>query len=263
MLISHEIPISMLEDSKQFNDYDYCLLHLTYEYPEYKQYYIDSAKAGRLTILDNSVFELQDALTNEQLAQGVLDIKPTQYIIPDCLDNKDVTIQRFASFVKNYSDVPGVKIGVVQGSTVEELTGCYEYMSKHADKIGISFDSKAYDELVASEDRLTRWSRGRQMFIQKLVDEGIWNNDKPHHLLGCSYAREFNYPLYRKISIESCDTSNPVVAGLFGFQYGENGLDTKPSIKLCELIGVKPTAEQLSTILYNVKQFRRICNGQI
>ena len=28
MLISHEVPIELLEKSLEFNDYDYCLLHL-------------------------------------------------------------------------------------------------------------------------------------------------------------------------------------------------------------------------------------------
>ena len=260
MLISHEVPISLLEKSKKFNDYDYCLLHLTYEYPEYKQFYVDSAEEGRMVLLDNSAFELQDALTNEQLAQGVLDLRPTQYIIPDRLDNAEITMQRFSDFIEDYPDLPGVRIGVAQGSTVEELITCYKFMSEHADKISISFDSRAYDELDSSEDKLERWCRGRQKFVQLLVDRGIWNNDKPHHLLGCSYAKEFSYPLYKDISIESCDTSNPVVAGLFGLQYQEDGLNTKPSTKLCDLIEAKPTAEQCNNIIYNVKAFRRICN---
>ena len=84
MLISHEIPLSLMEESKQFNDYDYCLLHLTYENEQYRQFYIDSIKNGRRVLLDNSLFELQDALTNDQLAAGVLDLRPTWYVVPDC-----------------------------------------------------------------------------------------------------------------------------------------------------------------------------------
>ena len=38
MQISHEVPIALLKKSKDFNDYDYCLLHLL-EKPEYKKYY--------------------------------------------------------------------------------------------------------------------------------------------------------------------------------------------------------------------------------
>ena len=260
MLISHEVPINLLEESKNFNDYDYCLLHLTYTYPYYKQYYIDAAKAGRRIILDNSVFELSEALTNDKLAQGVLELHPTEYIVPDCLDNKDQTIANLLSFEKDYPVLPAVRIGVVQGSTVEELTECYKFMSKHADKIALSFDSKAYDELSASEDKLDRWCTGRQLFVQHLVDTGVWNYEKPHHLLGCSYAREFSNKLYRKLNIESVDTSNPVVAGIKHLSYGSTGLNEKPSIKLCELVDYTLTDIDKAFIDFNVRTFRRICN---
>ena len=261
MLISHEVPISLLEESRKFNDYDYCLLHLTYEYPEYKQYYVDAAKSGRHVLLDNSIFELGEALTNEQLAKGVLELTPTEYIVPDCLSNKDKTIEQFIAFEKEYLDLPAKRIGAVQGATVKDMDECYKFMSQHADKIAIPFDSKAFETLSTAPDILERWCVGRQLYIQHLVSTGLWNNDKPHHLLGCSYAKEFFNTLYKKISIESCDTSNPVVAGLHSLKYGVMGLNTKPSTKLCDLITYKPSNVQKKDIGHNVKTFREICNG--
>ena len=52
MQISHEVPISLLKKSKDFNDYDYCLLHLL-EKPEYKKYY--EIIKERLTRLDKNI----------------------------------------------------------------------------------------------------------------------------------------------------------------------------------------------------------------
>ena len=261
MLISHEIPLSLMEESKQFNDYDYCLLHLTYENEQYRQFYIDSIKKGRRVLLDNSLFELQDALTNDQLAAGVLDLRPTWYVVPDCLHSRDITIQRFESFKRDYKDLPGIRIGVAHGNTVEELTDCYKYMSENADKIALPFDSKAFESYTHHTDPLERWCIGRQLFIQHLVDLGIWNQNKPHHLLGCSYAKEFANSLYRNISIESCDTSNPIVAGIHHLAYGDNGLNTKPSTKPCDLIHHNFTEDELGLVRHNVSTFRRICNG--
>lgn len=258
MLISHEVPISLLETSKQFNDYDYCLLHLTYDFSEYKEFYINSIKNGRKVLLDNSLFELGDALTNEQLAQGVLDIKPTWYVIPDCLNNCNKTIERFQSFKKDYPDLPGLAIGVVQGSTIDELIECYKYMSKYADKIAIPFDSKGFECLSNSEDKLEKWCEGRPRFIKLLIDRKIWNYNKPHHLLGCSYAKEFSHDIYNNLNIESVDTSNPVVAGICDLKYEKNGLKTKPSIKLCDLITYAPSQKQLDLIKYNVNSFKEI-----
>lgn len=35
MLVSHEVPLSLLEKSRSFNDYDYALVHLFEIYPEF------------------------------------------------------------------------------------------------------------------------------------------------------------------------------------------------------------------------------------
>ena len=45
--ISHEVPLQLLEESKQFNDYDYCLPHLLDQYPKYEAYFRQSKKEGR------------------------------------------------------------------------------------------------------------------------------------------------------------------------------------------------------------------------
>lgn len=261
MLISHEVPIDLLERSKCFNDYDYCLLHLTYEHPEYREFYRNS---NRRVLLDNSLFELGDALTNQQLADGVRDINPTWYVIPDCLNDKNTTIDRFESFKRDFPDLPGRAIGVAQGATVSDLVDCYVYMSMYADKIAIPFDSKAFDEYMPDEKNpLVRWCNGRQAFIKELIDRDLWDYTKPHHLLGCSFATEFGNPLYKKLKIESVDTSNPIVAAICGKEYkGTLGLSDKPSVKLCDLITTKvPRCSKLEELIdYNVEQFRRICN---
>lgn len=262
MLISHEVPLQLLEISKSFfNDYDYCLLHLTYEIPEYRDFYINAVKEGRQVLLDNSLFELGDALTNEQLAQGVRDIKPTWYVVPDCLNDATTTIARFDSFKRDYPDLEGLSIGVAHGSNKEELIECYKYMAEHADKIAIPFDSKAFDDFSDEEDTLKKWCEGRQRFIQYLYDNNLLS-DKPHHLLGCSLAREFSYPLYGLINIETIDTSNPVVAAIEGLKYKTNGLDTKPGIKLCDLINCKLSVEQYVTTVYNIFTFKEICRHE-
>lgn len=256
--VSHEVPISLLEQSKSFNDYDYCLLHLT-SIPEYRSYYKKAIQEGREVLLDNSLFELGDSLTVEDVREGVLDINPTWVVVPDCLNNYMITVDRFKEWEDKCSDLNVLTIGVVQGSSLEEAVECYRFMSEHADKIAIPFDSVYFETLYPSESKLTSWCWGRQLFIQYLVDNQIWNNDKPHHLLGCSYAFEFSYSLYKKISIESIDTSNPVVAAIKNLKYSETGLDSKPSIKLCDLINEELTPEQLSLVRYNTSIFKKIC----
>lgn len=264
--VSHEIPISYLEKSKSFNDYDYCLVHLTYERPEYQAFYEQSLREGRKVLLDNSLFELETMFDAEKFVEKIKEINSInssnfEFVVPDALHEMEATINSFESFKNRFTNLPGKYIGVVQGKTVKEMLECYKYMSNHADKIAIPFDSKAFEELYPSNDKLESWCEGRQAFISTLVKRDLWNNDKPHHLLGCSYAKEFSYKLYNLISIESIDTSNPVVAGIKGLRYSVNGLHEKPSIKLCDLIDYQISDKEAALIDYNVAKFKDIVNG--
>lgn len=256
MLISHEVPICLLEESKKFNDYDYCLLHRTYTNPEYKQFYLESIKQGRQVLLDNSLYELGDALTNDQLAEGVLELKPTWYVIPDCLNEYDITCDRFLQFIKEYPNLPGKRIGVIQGETVEELMDCYSLMSQFADKIAIPFGSKAFDNCKVGNTILEKRTFGRVQFIYNLIKEDRWRKDLPHHLLGCNLPIEFSY--YSNISnIETIDTSNPIIAGILGKSFDAISKE-KPTLKVDDVMEDSLQDNQIKQILTNVKEFRSV-----
>ena len=101
---------------------------------------------------------------------------------------------------------------------------------------------------------------GRIMLLGKLLDDGIIDENKPHHLLGCSLPQEFKY--YGDYEwIDSLDTSNPIVAGIKNVRYGTDGLLEKPSVKLFELIEENLSTSARVRIAKNVKSFRKITNG--
>ncbi len=261
MLVSHESPISILKDSRDYNDYDYALVHLFETHPEYYNFFKDSKKLGRQVLLDNSIFELGKSFDSIKFAKYIKELKPNFYIVPDVLEDGYETIKSFHNFVNEYTDLPGLKIGVVQGKTYDELVDCYKYMSDNADYIAISFDYSYYLVTGIGKSKLERYSSGRYTFINDLKREGIWNNYKPHHLLGCSLAKEFN--LYNNDrTIRSVDTSNPVVAGIKELRYNGNlGLEDKPSIKLADLIDHQVTDSEMENIEYNVNEFKGIIYG--
>ena len=92
-----------------------------------------------------------------------------------------------------------------------------------------------------------------------LIEDGIWNHNKPHHLLGNSLPQEMKH--YTDIkSIRSVDTSNPVVAGIKGIRYIKDyGMTRKPSTMLADLIGHEVTDEEKFDINYNVQQYKQLC----
>jgi hypothetical protein len=173
-------------------------------------------------------------------------------------------MQSFKAFESYTSDIKDSfltkAIGAVQGKTWHELKECYKFMADNADMIAISFDFSYYQITGEGKSHLEKWCTGRQRFINDLISNGVWNWSKPHHLLGCSLAKEFRYYVDRNIwNIVSCDTSNPVVAAIHGLKYdADYGLDNKPSTKLADLITHNFTDDQLELVKYNTTMFKKI-----
>lgn len=260
--VSHESPISILNVSTDYNDYDYALVHLFEEHEKYYDFFVNSLKSKRVVYLDNSIFELGESFDTERYVKWIEKLKPTLYIIPDTLEDSVSTITKFASWMNdNHTNkLPGIKMGVVQGTTWCEIVDCYQFMSNHADMIAISFDYSYYQVTGSGDTKLLRYCTGRQKLIDDLKRYGVWNYNKPHHLLGCSLAREFKHYVDDR-SIVSIDTSNPVVAAIKNQRYLSNiGLNDKPKTLLADLINHDMTSEQLDMLIYNTNQFKKIIN---
>lgn len=263
MKISHESPIVMLEPSRKYNDYDYALVHLFEKEPEYYNFFVNSVKDGRHVLLDNSIFELGHSFDPDAFAYWINELRPTEYIIPDVLEDAKGTMDNAAEFVSKNPYLPGLKIAVVQGKNYSELAQCYRYLDKFVDvdKIAISFDYSYYLEVCPHPNKWIGYAMGRVQTLIKLLNDGIINTDKPHHLLGCALPIEFMY--YRKGFdwIETIDTSSPIVHGLLDIKYDHCGLLDKQSIKLVDLLHSVPTLSQIKCIDHNIEIFRSFVNG--
>lgn len=264
MLVSHETPISYLEESRKYNDYDYALCHLFETHPEYYNFFKISLAQGREVLLDNSIFELKTAFDPDKFAQYVKELKPTYYIAPDVLEDSQATIDSFKSFREKYPDLPGLCIGAVQGKNFQEIADCYKFMSENADYIAISFDFSWYQQVGFAQSsspelaKLERMASGRQMLITLLQDKRIWNYDKPHHLLGNSLPQEMKDYAFMP-SIRSVDTSNPIVAGIHNIRYiADYGMTCKPYVMLADLIDIELNEDQKQDIQYNVVQYKKL-----
>ena len=263
LLVSHESPIELFEESINYNDYQYCLVHLMEENEQYRDWFLNVSKRfGADVLLDNSIFELGESFDPGKYAYWLEEINPNYYIVPDVLQNAYETMNKWTEWELSHMppDNKAWRIGVVQGKDWNDLLECYQFMSSEADYIAISFDYDYYKHTGVGGNKLERWCTGRQRFIQDLIDRGYWNWSKPHHLLGCSLAREFKYYVDKNINnIRSCDTSNPIVAALKGLRYnGDLGLQEKPSTMLCDLIGANVDSDIHETVMYNTTMFKHI-----
>lgn len=261
MLIAHESPLCLMRKVREKTDYCYALVHLFEESQEYYDYFVESKNLSRKVLLDNSIFELGTAFDADKFATWIDKLKPDEYIVPDVLENSADTIENFNKWNSKYKDLPGKKIGVVQGKTYQELYDCYKFMSSNADKIAISFDYSYYLLTAAGENKYMKYADGRYRLITNLLSDGVVNLNKPHHLLGCSLPYEFGYysSLKRTFSfIESIDTSNPVVAGMHGVQYEKYGLKNKLNVKLVDLFYNSVPSDREDIIFANISKFRDI-----
>jgi len=277
MLISHETPISLLEESLSYNSYDYALVHLLPTHKEYKDFYFRCSQKGRHVLLDNSLFELGESYDPEEFAYWIKELQPTEYIIPDVFNDKDKTIESYENFISKYSNLPGKKIAVIHGKTYQEFKECYEFFEDKVDKIAFNFVDdyfkKSYeDECLVSklttptywnsipENEWKKYALGRAMLVSRMIEQGVMSRYNKHHLLGATLPREFSLYYDNDISeyITSIDTSNPIVAGLLNKRYEEpHGLKEKWSVKLVDFIGVQPNYQQLKDIFYNIGIFKK------
>jgi len=263
--IAHEAPIDIFEEVQRLTDYDYALVHLLEQNGRYRDTFERAVKKGREVILDNSIFELEEAFEADRFALWVERLKPTWYIVPDALENAEKTMQQMAEWFKEYKKVPGKSIGVVQGKTYQEIKDCYRAIDELSpcDMIAISFDYSYYTRSVPHPNKYVSWMLGRVKLLGDLVSDGVINKDKPHHLLGCGLPQEFSFYKHADYNfIYSLDTSNPVVHGIKGITYSSDGLWSKESQKLHELIDYSLDNIDINLILNNIQKFRWFTNGK-
>ena len=208
---------------------------------------------GRQVLLDNSIFQLGESFSNDKFAQWVQKLKPTYYIIPDVLDNCQQTIMNIHNWNKDYKkDLPGKTIGVIQGKYRSDLITCYNEIYNYVDKIAISFNSQPF-----MDKNIHKISQNRFQFIVDLLNQK--KHSKPIHLLGTCTPQQMIMYSGTWDNIQSVDTSNPIVHGMFNVRYNERfGLDQKIQTKLVDIYNNHITQQMLVDIYYNIKMFRAI-----
>lgn len=264
--VSHESPLSMLEASRNYNDYDYALVHLFETHPEYYKFFEESLKLGRHVLLDNSIFELGKAFDTSRYIYWINELRPTEFIIPDVLESCDGTLKSCEQFLQSYFtegteylDVDSKMIGVVQGKSYGELVKCYTAFDRWGvDKIAISFDYSYYTEVFPHPNKWVAFMMGRVLTLTRMLNDGVINTKKPHHLLGCAHPREFSFYTGPQFDwIETLDTSSPIVHGLKEIIYSNKiGTWEKEKTKLVDLLDATPSERQYSIIQYNIADFK-------
>lgn len=244
MKISHEVPLSLLNRSRDFNDYDYCLVHHYKKYPEYRSFFLESKQMGRQIILDNSVVELGESFEIKEYLEVDRELRPNIIIAPDDPLSSERNLELLTDFREVYSG-SGLVMGVPHGSNYLEYSDNYSSVEPLVDVVGVSVP-KFMD---------------RYLLIERLCLDRVVNKSKTHHLLGCILPQEFSKYGDRYRFIESLDTSSPVVHGFYGVEYSNYGLDSKLKYNIDSIVESEVSESQLNLVLYNIKRFKNILHG--
>ena len=261
MKISHEVPLCLLEQSLQFNDYDYCLPHLMDQYEEYKNFFMKSKENGVRIMMDNSLHELGVPYSDERLFYWLEKLKPNEFFVPDYWEDKTQSIVSAKKWSEIQNGFPHITfIAVVQAKYIDEAIECYQvYKDLGYKKIAFSYGASYYNEVSAHSNKALGKALGRIQVINYLRSIGLIHNNDRIHLLGCSVPQEFGF--YKDLSyIESIDTSNPIMAAIQGLRYNSNGLYVKPTVNMNECFEIPLSEINVELVNYNVKQFKQINN---
>ena len=259
--VSHEVPLCLLEDSLQFNDYDYCLPHLMDKHEEYKAFFLKSKELGRHIMMDNSLHELLKPYDEDRLLYWLQALQPQEFFVADYWEDKTesiVSAKRWSSIQHGFPNI--TFIAVVQGKSYAEALECYQtYKDLGYKKIAFSYGASYYNEICPHPNKNLGKALGRIQVLSKLhSDEIILNTDRVH-LLGCSVPQEFGW--YKDMPfIESIDTSNPVMAALDGVCYKTSGLYDKPKANMNDFFTIDKDQINEGYLMNNIFDFKKINN---
>lgn len=259
--VSHEVPLSLLEESLKFNDYDYCLPHLMDENEEYKNFFIKAKEQGRYIMMDNSLHELGKPYSEDRLFYWLQVLQPNEFFVPDYWEDKTqsiVSAKKWAAIQHGFKNT--TFIAVVQSTTAGGASGCYQiYKDLGYKKIAFSYGASYYNNNCPHPNLNLGKALGRIQTISQLIELNIINKTDRIHLLGCSVPQEFGW--YKDIpQIESIDTSNPVMATLDNLSYSGFGLSIKPKACMNDNLHVSKENIDITLLNHNIKMFREINN---
>lgn len=260
----HEAPINIMDAVSFITDGDYALVHMLESSKPYTKFFERKRlEDDREMILDNSAFELSESFNWRLLAKWIKRLEPTYYILPDVLGDTDKTIENFHAFTDKYPDLPGKKFAVIQGQTYEDIVRCYEALSPYADKIGICMHYPFYD--TGDGDLQLLRAKGRQKLLIDLLNDGVIDKSKPHHLLGLSLPSELIAYVDNPDTfswIDSLDSSCPVTNGIEGINFWNGLPDSKPEITLDDFVYKNYGTKIVKRIIDNIIYLRRMVNGE-
>ena len=211
-------PTAYLEQYASQSSMHLILAHLVDTDEEYAEFYW---KRSEFKIMDNGAFELGESYDPSELIRLGNKCGANAIVLPDypaqhwtkTRDASEALIQPvkdagFYTFFAPQSEI-GDMDGWIQG---------YNWGSSNPDIDIVGMSILAIPNAMPYIPK----AYARVVMTQLLIDRGIFNFHKYHHYLGLNAGPNLEVPpLLEMGALDSCDSSNPVWAGICGNMYSE------------------------------------------
>ena len=277
MKTNSELPLCLLGQNNDLNQYDFVLFHLYISNKDYRNYYRNQRTLfpGRLMILDNSAYEFfvkGEELDLEKYFDVICELKPDMYILPDVLMNKEKTLRGVECFMEKY----GMKIlekspyskplAVAQGNSELDLLSCLsQFIHWGLTRVAIPFHNRFFKEMGMTVDadiqkKFLEWhdtdfvtddmlyAMGRVKFVNRNREDIEPFNHI--HLLGSHDPFEKTFYDW----VDTMDTGYPVKCAIAGYEFGKE--PHKPEVIIDEFLDKDLDKECKKLIKNNVRIFR-------
>ena len=249
MQLALECPTAYLPNLIPLSDFNFLLAHLVLKDKLYRNYY--SQRSSTYTILDNSVNELGQPCTLQEM-QAAANLVGVQKIIPpDYLGDWEKTVGVLTEAIELWGH--STIIPVLQGSSLEEVIQCGRALIQ---KLGFRTIAVPFDITLDRTHTLESLAKGRRQAILNLL---IINPDIKIHLLGFTTFEEIDdYKIYSN-TIVSLDTGSPYTNATHGRSFGASTLVPKKGYSIDYSDQYDPPNLILS--LYNLAYMRKRFNS--
>jgi hypothetical protein len=234
----------------------FCLAQHYLKSEEYRQFFKNKVKEGKWVLLDNGIGD-HSPVTQNDLFDIMVDLKPNEVIPVDTLFNKDQTLLNLDSFIKKMDEknlLSKIEIfACPQGYTKDEWLECYSYMLEHpnVNTIGMSKLSIPWCFKKVRGDVLI--SESRHLAFDYLRYNDLLN--KPLHFLGMGDPNEFqyyiNYNDHDDSMIRSSDSCYSVLAAINGISFKNGNFQRIPTPK--NYFDLEMTEDQIDLAKENIQ----------
>lgn len=219
-------PTAYLEQYASQSSMHLILAHLVDTDDAYANFY---ATRDEYKIMDCSAFELGVSYDPEKLLDLAHKCRADVIVLPDYpAQPAEVTINSALEHAIDFKAagfktmfVPHAEIGDTQG-----WIDCYKWAANAkglVDIIGMS--------ILAVPNAIPHVPKAyaRVVMTEMLIAQNLFSFDTPHHYLGLNSGPNVELPtLITRNTLSSCDSSNPVWAGINGLMYNQTTTDFLP-----------------------------------